>query len=395
MGKRRRPTEPEEAVEINTVSDGRMRKEMRTQRRRRRAIGRSCGEGGLRAGVGDEVLALLGTRPWFTLWKPRVFRLAPLRPGTALCTRMKDADGDTRTMSKTLCCPLGDGVVAGEQCQTNAMSSADCSPPSRIVAQNLIYLLHASIAVPGKLLQRTKGPSALHDLKYRHAAAALSCAAANMSYAPILLPPVLSIEAALRRKARQRGEKPPYSTRLHTTTASCSLANISNPGTLFGAHHVQSSAASCTEPSSSHDSQGSSTTHPGLEEIMRLPDHYSRDWQSACRTAAAFICGASARFSTLTDCTSETANLAALRQRAVGDRRSLTCGRSEMSTKPEAQEDDEYRALDEHWERIDEMTASNRPQVREQNMRDEDIPEYLRDYGRGYSPSYGYRLAAT
>lgn len=34
---------------------------------------------------------LLGARPWFTLWKPRVFRLAALRPGTALCTRMKEA----------------------------------------------------------------------------------------------------------------------------------------------------------------------------------------------------------------------------------------------------------------------------------------------------------------
>lgn len=33
---------------------------------------------------------LLGARPWFTLWEPRVFRLAALRPGTALCARMKE-----------------------------------------------------------------------------------------------------------------------------------------------------------------------------------------------------------------------------------------------------------------------------------------------------------------
>ena len=33
---------------------------------------------------------LLGARPWFTLWEPRVFRLAALRPGMALCARMKE-----------------------------------------------------------------------------------------------------------------------------------------------------------------------------------------------------------------------------------------------------------------------------------------------------------------
>lgn len=79
----------------------------------------SCGEGdGLRTGAGDEVLALLGTGPWFTLWKPRVFRLGPLRPGTALCARMKDAGRNTKATSQTLFCSLRDGVAAGEQCQT-------------------------------------------------------------------------------------------------------------------------------------------------------------------------------------------------------------------------------------------------------------------------------------
>lgn len=41
--------------------------------------------------------------------------------------------------------------------------------------------------------------------------------------------------------------------------------------------------------------------------------------------------------------------------------------------------------------RIDEMTARHRQQVREENTRDEEYPGYLRDYGRGYFPSYGYR----
>jgi|SRR5690242_19989125 len=86
------------------------------------AVGRSCGEGDLGTGVGDEVLALLRARPWFTLWKPRVFRLQALARDSFV-HQMKDADRNTKTTSKTLCCPLDDGVAAGEQCQTEAISS--------------------------------------------------------------------------------------------------------------------------------------------------------------------------------------------------------------------------------------------------------------------------------
>lgn len=55
-------------------------------------------EKGTASGLAWEMsFRLLGARPWFTLWEPRVFRLAALRPGKAyvgtyygLCTRMKD-----------------------------------------------------------------------------------------------------------------------------------------------------------------------------------------------------------------------------------------------------------------------------------------------------------------
>ena len=64
--------------------------------------------------------ALLGARPRFTLWKPRVFRLAPLRPGTALCARMKDADREHKDNVPNA---LLDGVAAGGQCQTQTISA--------------------------------------------------------------------------------------------------------------------------------------------------------------------------------------------------------------------------------------------------------------------------------
>lgn len=155
---------------------------------------------------------VVGIRPWFTQWKPRVFRLAALRPGTALCTRMKgDGLRTQRQRPKRSDCSLEDGVAAGAQCQTQAISvragreglclvsRAVVHPlfpllqltarpiPSRIVAQDLIYLLHATLAAPGELLplhKRTFGT--LHHLTHSYAAAALSCIAANMSYSFIL-----------------------------------------------------------------------------------------------------------------------------------------------------------------------------------------------------------------
>jgi hypothetical protein len=40
-------------------------------------------EKGTASGLAWEMsFRLLGARPWFTLWEPRVFRLAALRPGS-------------------------------------------------------------------------------------------------------------------------------------------------------------------------------------------------------------------------------------------------------------------------------------------------------------------------
>lgn len=63
--------------------------------------------------------------------------------------------------------------------------------PHRLVAPSLIYLLHAPQPVPGELLLPHKGTfGVLHHLRYRHAAAALSCVAANTSHCTPFLPPV-------------------------------------------------------------------------------------------------------------------------------------------------------------------------------------------------------------
>jgi hypothetical protein len=63
-------------------------------------------EKGTASGLAWEMsFRLLGARPWFTLWEPRVFRLAALRPGSlryGLCTRMKDEGCTQRRRVETL-----------------------------------------------------------------------------------------------------------------------------------------------------------------------------------------------------------------------------------------------------------------------------------------------------
>ena len=163
----------------------------------------------------------MGARPRFTLWKPRVFRLAPLRPGTALCARMKDADREHKDNVPNA---LLDGVAAGGQCQTQTISAragrgglclvsmpiarlassvpstaADCSPepiPDRGAELNLFIACTPSRAwrTAAEHKRISRALSALHHLRCRHAATALSCVAANMLHCFTPLPPVLNIE---------------------------------------------------------------------------------------------------------------------------------------------------------------------------------------------------------
>lgn len=133
--------------------------------------------------------------------------------------RMKEASCEHKDNGRNALCSLGDGVGAEEQCQTQRISGRagrgglcvvskpvlhplcplpqlTARPnPSWIVAQNLIYLLQAPLAVPGELLQHTKAPQRLHHRMYRHAAVSFSCVAANTSHCFSLLPlpPVLAL----------------------------------------------------------------------------------------------------------------------------------------------------------------------------------------------------------
>lgn len=114
------------------------------------------------------------------------------------------------------------------------LAAADCSPsPSRIVAQNLIYLLQAApLAVPGELLQHTKGPQRAAPPQMSLCSSSLFPALLQTCRAvPFLLLRVLrasSPPCVARPVSSAREEGAPFVAAPHST-ASCSLANISNP----------------------------------------------------------------------------------------------------------------------------------------------------------------------
>lgn len=88
MRKRRRPTEPMEAIQDRKQ---RATKGCETEGREAETTTKSSEDARVEKGTAsgqawEMSCRLLGARPWFTPWKPRVFRLAALRPGTALCT---------------------------------------------------------------------------------------------------------------------------------------------------------------------------------------------------------------------------------------------------------------------------------------------------------------------
>lgn len=175
--KRRRPTEPEEAVEDKHserrkgVEIRRSNKNSDKEQRQRRC---PCGEGGgLRADVGDEVPGAVGSRaPVQAVEAARVSS----RPAQARDSVVHADEESTKTTSQTLFSMVlqpedsvkhrrsARGRVEGVFAWCRAcpaplfpLLQLTARPnPSRIVAQNLIYLLHASLAVPGELLQSTK-----------------------------------------------------------------------------------------------------------------------------------------------------------------------------------------------------------------------------------------------
>jgi hypothetical protein len=102
--KRRRPTEPEEAVEdkhSERRKDVEIRRSNKNSDNEDARVEREAASGRLWE---MRCQALLGAGPRFRLWKPRVFRLAPLKPGTALCTRMKRAQRQRPKRSSRWCC---------------------------------------------------------------------------------------------------------------------------------------------------------------------------------------------------------------------------------------------------------------------------------------------------
>ena len=95
-----------------------------------------------------------------------------------------------------------EGVFAwcrGRPAPSFPSSAADCSPepiPDRGAELNLFIACTPSRAwrTAAEHKRISRALSALHHLRYRHAATALSCVAANMLHCFTPLPPVLNIE---------------------------------------------------------------------------------------------------------------------------------------------------------------------------------------------------------